>query len=339
MKNLRLFIDLNKASEEGAFRGGDPEELQFKKEEKLREQKESGEFEVQEEATLEQAEQADPGELEDLTEKENEKKADKEAMAASLSKNAASFPSLFSHSTGNQAVPVNTSSDYIPPDQNGNKRYPPEFQGKKQKKFPEGKFRTEENKNKIFSSEVLDFPPKGAPTGPNYFIQQIRNEDMRRRGVLPEEVSKGIDIIKAAYKLQGRTDFQGLKISIENKKGSTRKWYDPNNKESGSTKMHYDYGYIRNTKGVDGDHVDVYLGSNQDSEYAYVVHQNKAPEFKQYDEDKCMLGFDSPKEAKEAYIKQYDSPKFYGGMTKVPMNKFKEKVLATKNDPKMIKSK
>ncbi len=340
MKKLKLYLDLKKASEAGTFRGGDPEELQVKKEDKLREQKESGEFEQKEFEVEEQAEQADPGEVEEQLNKENEKQEDKEAMASSITGDTdKSLGVLSGGETNNQAIPVNTT-DYKPADKEGNKaQYPLEFKGKKQERVEDPPARPGENQNKIYSTEVLKMPPKGAPTGPRYGQQKTREEDMYRRGVLPEACLKAIDILKAAYALQGRIEFQGLKISIENKKGSERKWYDPHNKETGSTKMYCDYGYIRMTEGVDGDHVDVYLGPNENAEFAYVVHQMKTPDFKEYDEDKCMLGFNSPKEAKSAYIKQYNSPKFFGSMTEIPMNKFKEKVLSTKNNPKMIKSK
>jgi hypothetical protein len=144
--------------------------------------------------------------------------------------------------------------------------------------------------------------------------------------------------INKSYKLQGRTEFQGLPISIENKKGSVRHWHNPHDNTDGETKMSYDYGYIRLTQGTDGDHVDVYLGSNGNAPKAYVVHQRKAPDFKEFDEDKAMLGFDSAEEAKEAYLRQYDNPKFFGGMSVVPIEEFKEKVAETKNKPKMIKA-
>lgn len=144
--------------------------------------------------------------------------------------------------------------------------------------------------------------------------------------------------INKAFKLQGRMEYQGLPISIENRKGSVRKWYDPHNKEEGKTKMLWPYGYIRRTKGVDGDHVDVYVGPNKDAKVAFVIHQMKAPDFKQFDEDKVMLGFDSADEAKSAYLKQYNNPKFFGSMTPIPMEQFKTKVMATKNHPMMLKS-
>jgi hypothetical protein len=150
--------------------------------------------------------------------------------------------------------------------------------------------------------------------------------------------SKKKDKLQKGYTLQGRTEFQGLPISIENKKGSVRKWFDPHAKREGKTKMHYDYGYIRGTMGVDKDHVDVYLGPNSDATTAFVVHQMKAPDFTKFDEDKVMLGWDSEKEAKAAYLKQYDSPGFFGSISSIPMEKFKAKVLATKTKPQMIKS-
>ena len=51
-----------------------------------------------------------------------------------------------------------------------------------------------------------------------------------------------------------------------------------------------------------------------------------------------MLGFDSVEGAKEAYIKQYDNPKFYGGCTTLTVDRFKKEVFGTHNNPHMIKS-
>ena len=43
---------------------------------------------------------------------------------------------------------------------------------------------------------------------------------------------------KAAHKLHYRTEFQGLPISIENRKGSYRYWHDPHTGEDGKSKMY-----------------------------------------------------------------------------------------------------
>ncbi len=97
------------------------------------------------------------------------------------------------------------------------------------------------------------------------------------------------------------------------------------------------YGYIKMTKGSDGDHVDCYVGPHRDAKSAYIVHQMKAPEFKTYDEEKAMLGFNSTGEAKDAYLAHYNDKRFLGSMTTMPMEQFKDKVLATKDRPGKIR--
>jgi hypothetical protein len=142
-----------------------------------------------------------------------------------------------------------------------------------------------------------------------------------------------------ARKLDDQYEFQGLQISIENKAGSVRTGVDKRTGKSWETRMRYDYGYIRLTKGVDGDHVDCFIGPNQLARYAYIVHQNN-PHTGKFDEDKCFLGFNSATAAKAAYNVHYDEPwKFYGSMDEIPMDEFIKKVLDTKQRPKVIKAK
>jgi hypothetical protein len=152
----------------------------------------------------------------------------------------------------------------------------------------------------------------------------------------PDKVKKPmqhpLEMRKSAnLKLQGEFNFQGLSIAIENKKGSRRYWFDPHGDEKGSTYMHHDYGYIRRTKGTDGDHVDVYVGPNSESQKVFIIDQMKKPDFKEFDEQKCMLGFDSAKDAKAAYLKQYNDSRFFGSMREMSMDEFKKKVLAKEN--------
>ena len=139
-----------------------------------------------------------------------------------------------------------------------------------------------------------------------------------------------------AHTLSRRMKFRGLDISIETDKGELRHWYDPHNKTKGLTKMSHAYGYIRRTKGVDGDHVDVYIGPKEDAPNVFVVHQMKAPKFKTYDEDKCMLGFENAADAKAAYLKNFDDAGFFGSMTTMPWDAFAKKAKATFEQPKKI---
>jgi hypothetical protein len=111
---------------------------------------------------------------------------------------------------------------------------------------------------------------------------------------------------------------------VENRRGSKRYWYDPHTKTHGETLMKWPYGYIRMTEGVDGDHVDCFIGPHEDAKFAYVIHQKKAPHFQEYDEDKVMLGFLTAQLAKRAYLQHFDSPRFYGSMTVIPIDRFVE---------------
>ena len=132
-------------------------------------------------------------------------------------------------------------------------------------------------------------------------------------------------VLLKGRKLHYRTEFQGLPISIENRKGSIRRWYDPLKDEKGETRMKYAYGYIRTTEGADGDSIDCYIGPNKESRRVFVVHQNN-PKTGKYDEDKVMLGFSSRSHAKEAYLMHYDDPDFFGSIEELDINSFQDKV-------------
>lgn len=147
------------------------------------------------------------------------------------------------------------------------------------------------------------------------------------------DTSKASDIVLKAvnpqgFKLHGTIDMHGLHIKVENRKGSVRSGKDPGGKEW-SIKMTYPYGYISRTKAADDEHVDCYVGDNRKSEKVFVIHQ-VVPKTGKYDEDKCMLGFNSSKEAKKAYLNHYDSPKFFGSMTEMTIDKFKESLKKNK---------
>jgi len=143
-------------------------------------------------------------------------------------------------------------------------------------------------------------------------------------------------LLLKARPLHGRLDFRGLPVSVENWKHSARAWKDPHNNTEGMTRMRYSYGYIRGTLGTDGDQLDVYIGPDWDAPMVYIVHQMAPPDFTSYDEDKCMLAFSSADAAREAYLKQYDDPRFFGSMTEMPFDEFKEKIYQCKG--KMVKS-
>jgi len=136
---------------------------------------------------------------------------------------------------------------------------------------------------------------------------------------------------------KARVTFQGLPITIENPRGSTRRGRSRAGHEWQVTMLH-DYGYIRGTEGTDGDHFDVYLGPHPDAPMAYLVNTMAPPTFSQHDEQKAMLGFRTELEARQAYLAHYDNPRFLGSITPMPMARFRELVLATRGAPAILKA-
>jgi hypothetical protein len=139
------------------------------------------------------------------------------------------------------------------------------------------------------------------------------------------------------YKM-AKLDFQGLPVSVENPRGTMRSGVGPDGK-AWQTGMQHHYGYIRGTLGVDGDHFDCFIGPNAAASHAYVITAMTPPEFKEPDEQKAMLGFNSEEEARTAFVANYDDPAFLGDCIAMPMEEFKTKVKGTRAAPQFIKSK
>ena len=151
--------------------------------------------------------------------------------------------------------------------------------------------------------------------------EQMSNEEIDERtkniNNNPSEAQK-----RAGNYSMAHVYFSGFKITIENAKGSKRYWTDDNGKK-GYNKMKNHYGYFSRSLGHDGDHIDVFLGDNQNSDKVYVVDQNKKDG--SFDESKVMLGFNSKKEAKEAYLSNFTPDwKGFRSITGVTKKAFKK---------------
>lgn len=128
---------------------------------------------------------------------------------------------------------------------------------------------------------------------------------------------------KAENYKQGHVTLRGLPITIENPKGSIRRGTDANGKKW-EQKMNNTYGKIRRTEGVDGDHIDVFIGPNLTSDKVFVVDQRNV-DTGEFDEHKCMLGFDSLEEAQNGYLSNYEEGwQGMGIVTEVTMDEFKK---------------
>ena len=155
----------------------------------------------------------------------------------------------------------------------------------------------------------------------HFINEQMSNEEIDERtkeiNHNPTEGQKKASNYKMAH-----VYFSGFKITIENAKGSKRYWKDEKGK-TGYNLLKNHYGYFSRSLGHDGDHVDVFLGDNQNSDKVYIIDQN----FKDgtFDESKVMLGFNSKKEAKEAYLSNFTKDwKGFGKITGVTKSFFKK---------------
>lgn len=128
---------------------------------------------------------------------------------------------------------------------------------------------------------------------------------------------------KAGNYKKGHTKIQGLDITIENPAGTVRSGVSKDGKKWGNI-MNNTYGYIKRTKGKDGDQVDVFLGDKLDSQMVFVVDQVD-PGTGKFDEHKVMMGFSTSDEAKQAYQSNYDADwKGLGEITAMSVPQFKQ---------------
>lgn len=127
-----------------------------------------------------------------------------------------------------------------------------------------------------------------------------------------------------------KTARHGIALTIEHPKGATRALHDDKGNVVYNMHMKNDYGFINNTKGRDGDETDVMLGPMKDAKEVHTVHMiDKGPvPSAREDEDKVMMGFPSADTAKSAFLAHYPA-EFYGGMTSLPVDEFKNRLKAT----------
>lgn len=112
---------------------------------------------------------------------------------------------------------------------------------------------------------------------------------------------------------KGKVTIHGMRVSIENPRGTRRRPDWP--------KLKAHYGYIKRTEGSDGDHVDAFIGPHPESELVHVVDQiDKHGDF---DEHKVMLGYNSLKKARQAYERNYPKNHKTGPITAVHVSAFK----------------
>lgn len=154
-----------------------------------------------------------------------------------------------------------------------------------------------------------------------YISESITFDDITAEAELADKTPTEAQASAGNYKM-GHITIHGFKITIENAKGSKRFWKDDKGKER-YTVLKNHYGYFSNTKGHDGDHIDVFIGTYLDFNKIYVVDQNYNDG--SFDESKVMLGFKSKEQAKKAYLSNFDKEwKGFREITTVSIDVFKK---------------
>ncbi|MFL5900961.1 MAG: hypothetical protein ACJ75S_07150 [Solirubrobacterales bacterium] len=132
--------------------------------------------------------------------------------------------------------------------------------------------------------------------------------------------------------------WRGLQLAIENEAGSVRTFLNPDG-SVGEKRLIYPYGYVCCSTGADGDEVDVFVGQDLDAPLVFIIRAQAKGRWDQYDEDKVMIGFSSLEDAEQAFLRNYDDPRFLGEIVPMLVDEFVSKVRATaKAAPAMLKS-
>lgn len=181
----------------------------------------------------------------------------------------------------------------------------------------------QEDKKKFTASEI------NQDEGVIEYAQRIAKEkeiwdESQKVDINPTEGQK-----EAGNYKMGHVKVDGMDITIENPKGSVRSGKDANGKEWSVT-MNNTYGYIRGTRGVDGDHIDIFLSDNPESGNVYVIDQVDQ-QTGMYDESKVMYGFNSIDEARDAYLANYEKGWKVGVISEVSKEEFKKWIESSTN--------
>lgn len=157
--------------------------------------------------------------------------------------------------------------------------------------------------------------------------QRKRKEEEAKVDVNPTEAQK-----EAGNYQKGHVRVDGFDVTIEQPKGSFRTGTDAHGNKWRS-EMHHTYGYIRGTKGVDGDHIDIFLSDSPNDGNVFVVDQVNPDGT--FDEHKVMYGFADAESARKAYLSNYeDGWQGLGNITEVDRKEFKKWVESSKRKTK-----
>ncbi len=156
----------------------------------------------------------------------------------------------------------------------------------------------------------------------------IRGTHPKVVGVQPSvggvhHVVEQVDTFDWAPKRLPKMKLNGLTLAIENPRGSVRRGEDADGNRW-SVRMPHHYGFIKGYPGADGDEMDVMIGPNLRATDIWVINQ-KDPSTDEFDEHKCMIGFDTQAQAIEAYKSAYSRDEHgFDGIVHMDVAEFKD---------------
>jgi len=172
------------------------------------------------------------------------------------------------------------------------------------------------------------YTAEDAPDAPQEKQASDATSEKQRQQARKDTVQpKSFEQAEAGNYSKGKFTWNGIRIRLENPKGTTRKGLRPDGTTAWESDMKDDYGYILGTTGVDGDELDVFIGPDLTAEMVYVVDQidQRTGEF---DEHKCVLGAGNKDKAKSIYQKAYQKGWKVGDITAFTIDQFKAWALA-----------
>ncbi|MCA0342832.1 MAG: hypothetical protein LCH99_24275 [Proteobacteria bacterium] len=172
------------------------------------------------------------------------------------------------------------------------------------------------------SEEVSQADPNAGSRARPVRVEQSADMDVasQRVNVEPTEAQAA-----AGNYRKGHVKVGGLDVTIENPKGSVRRGTSASG-ERWESRLPAAYGYIKRSKGADGDHLDVYVGDNPASKRVYVVDQ-KAESGRRFDEHKAVLGANSLAEARDLYASAFSDGRGrerIGAITPMSISQFRK---------------
>lgn len=196
---------------------------------------------------------------------------------------------------------------------------------KLQEQMLEGELTEEEALNRFRYVMWGELPPGMAKAAKEVKTNDIKRWSRgRRMARMMTEEPKSEAQAEAGNYPKGKFFMRGLEFTIENKRGSTRRGWKSDGSIAWECSMKSDYGYVKRTESErDGDHIDVFIGENLESDIVYVVDQIDQKTGK-FDEHKCMVGYQSMPDARKAYLDCYEKGWKVGRITPITFDQFKD---------------